>query len=298
MKKIVWQLLLIGLIWHAFGTAHAQNTIYTRYIEEYKDLAIEQMNKHNIPASITLAQGLLESAAGTSVLAQKANNHFGIKCHSDWDGKYIRQDDDSKGERFRVYRSVKDSYEDHSLFLKRSRYASLFELEVTDYKAWAHGLKRCGYATNPKYAHLLINLIERFDLHQYDYLGKNKGYSPLMAGGRQLQVLLCNKNYYVLAAKGDTWKSIAKAVGVSERKLRKYNEVDKHYILEDGDIIYLEKKQKKAAKELKGTIHVVKAGESLHHIAQMYGMRMKTLYKLNHLDQCYSAKEGDVLQIR
>ena len=126
------------------------------------------MIRYKIPASITLAQGLLESGAGTSILARKANNHFGIKCGRAWKGPYILQDDDARNEKFRKYRSVEESYEDHSRFLQQARYSSLFDLSMKDYKGWARGLKRCGYATNPCYASLLIDLIERYDLDQFD----------------------------------------------------------------------------------------------------------------------------------
>ena len=145
---------------------------YLNYIERYKGMAVDQMLRYKIPASITLAQGLLESGAGTSTLARKANNHFGIKCGRAWKGPYILQDDDARNEKFRKYRSVEESYEDHSRFLQQARYSSLFELSPKDYKGWARGLKRCGYATNPRYASLLIDLIERYDLDQYDIISR------------------------------------------------------------------------------------------------------------------------------
>lgn len=138
------------------------------YIRMYEKLAIRQMKKHGIPASITLAQGILESANGNSDLARNANNHFGIKCTTDWGGKSYYKDDDEPNSCFRKYPNVESSYEDHSDFLKRKRYAALFSLKRTDYKGWAHGLKKAGYATNPKYPELLINLIERYSLYKYD----------------------------------------------------------------------------------------------------------------------------------
>ena len=147
---------------------------YLNYIERYKGMAIDQMLRYKIPASITLAQGLLESGAGTSTLARKANNHFGIKCGRAWKGPYVLQDDDERNEKFRKYRSVEESYEDHSRFLQQARYSSLFDLSPKDYKGWARGLKRCGYATNPRYASLLIDLIERYDLDQYDKYKSSK----------------------------------------------------------------------------------------------------------------------------
>ncbi len=153
--------------------AQSVNERYVRYIEQYAAMAQEQQREHGVPAAITLAQGLLESAAGQSELARNANNHFGIKCAGDWNGATYHYDDDRKDECFRKYRKVEESFRDHSLFLKRKRYASLFELSVLDYKGWAHGLKRCGYATDPNYAPKLINLIEKYDLAKYsDLKGK------------------------------------------------------------------------------------------------------------------------------
>ncbi len=268
---------------------------YERYIAQYKDMAIEQMQRYGIPASITLAQGLLESGAGRSELATKANNHFGIKCGGDWRGKYMLKDDDARNEKFRVYRSAAESYEDHSRFLSgRERYASLFKLSITDYKGWAHGLKRAGYATNPRYAHNLIDIIERYNLDRYD----RKPGKRSAAEGVKHEVRMCNDNYYIIARRGDTFKSLSKEMGVRARKLRKYNEVGRSYVPEEGDIVYLEKKRKRADRSLRGKVHVVENGESIHKIAQKYGIRMQTLYKKNRLPEDYSAKVGDKLRIR
>ena len=143
------------------------------YIAKWKDECVHQMLEHGIPASITMAQGILESGSGTSDLAIQANNHFGIKCGSEWTGKSFLKDDDKKDECFRVYAHAKASFEDHSLFLKKSRYESLFALQLTDYKGWAHGLKKCGYATNPKYPQLLIELIEKHKLYELDKYNQN-----------------------------------------------------------------------------------------------------------------------------
>lgn len=153
------------------------NTRYQEYFDRYKDLAIEQMKKHRIPASITLAQGVLESGAGYSELARKGNNHFGIKCHG-WTGRTTYHDDDERNECFRAYDNVYDSYEDHSVFLVSSRrYSSLFRLNLKDYKGWAHGLKSCGYATNPRYAAQLIDIIQLYKLYQYDEARKYNRYN-------------------------------------------------------------------------------------------------------------------------
>ena len=161
MRKILF--LVLFLAFSMCLLAEELNPVYVQYIEQYRDLAIEQQRKHKVPAAITMAQGLLESAAGQSELATKANNHFGIKC-ADWNGKKVYKDDDTKNECFRSYPEVSYSYEDHSLFLQRKRYQSLFALPLADYKSWAHGLKACGYATDPKYADKLIHLIELYNL--------------------------------------------------------------------------------------------------------------------------------------
>lgn len=146
------------------GYGQAQNEAYLKYIQKYKQVALKQEKEYKIPACITLAQGLLESGAGNSELAVKANNHFGIKCHKDWTGDTYTHDDETRDECFRKYKKAEESYEDHSRFLLRPRYASLFELSITDYKGWAHGLKQCGYATDPGYAAKLIKIIEDYDL--------------------------------------------------------------------------------------------------------------------------------------
>lgn len=297
-----WWAALLVLLWTTPLSSRAQQGDYERYIDTYKTLAVEQMERYGIPASITLAQGLLESSAGKSRLAREANNHFGIKCGSDWKGPYIRHDDDARNEKFRAYGSPRESYEDHSVFLStRPRYAFLFKYKKTDYKAWAHGLKKAGYATNPHYAHLLIKLIQRYGLDKFD---KMKLSDVRKTGGRGgstghgLIVRRNNDNYYVVARDGDTFASIGKEMGVSERKLRKYNEMGKRHRLQAGDIVYLEKKRKKADRSLRGTFHEVKAGESLHAIAQKYGIRMKTLYKNNQLPDDHVPQAGERLKIR
>lgn len=238
------------------------NQTYQTYINQYKDLAIEQMLRYRIPASITLAQGLFESAAGRSDLVRQGNNHFGIKCHTSWMGPKQYHDDDARGECFRVYSDAKESYEDHSQFLARqSRYACLFNLSTSDYKGWARGLKQCGYATNPQYANKLIQIIELYKLHEYDkakrydkFMAEHSGTDqPINAQGLLHPIHLFNDNYYLYAREGDTFKGIGKEVGISWKKLAKYNERDKNDILHKGDIIYLKKKRKKAPKQYKKT---------------------------------------------
>lgn len=281
------------------------NSRYQAYIDQYKDLAIAEMLKYNIPASITLAQGLLESGAGMSELARNGNNHFGIKCH-DWTGARTYHDDDANNECFRAYRDVYESYEDHSRFLARQpRYRSLFRLKRTDYKGWAKGLKKCGYATSPTYAKQLICIIELYKLHKYD---KAKKYDKFMVERSSVKdvapsinlhpIHIYNKNYYLNVRQGDTFRSIAREVGISYKKLAKYNERDKNDRLIPGEIIYLKKKQKKADKAYKNRPHRVKAGESMYSIAQYYGIRLESLYKMNDLSPDFSIQVGDLLRVR
>ena len=275
--------------------AQTRNKQYESYIKQYRDLAVEEMKKYRIPASITLAQGLLESGAGQSTLARKSNNHFGIKCGSDWRGKTVSHDDDARGECFRAYKHPKQSYEDHSKFLaNRSRYASLFKLDITDYKGWARGLKKAGYATNPRYAEQLIGIIELYDLHKYDRKG---GLKWMKENPNPHQTYIANGLVYIVVRAGDSWKSISKELDISQKKLRKYNDLYKGYALQVGDILYLEKKNRKAGKE--HIVHVLRAGESMYSISQKYGIRLKNLYKLNKMDEDDPAPEvGTILRLR
>ncbi|MCD8266694.1 MAG: glucosaminidase domain-containing protein [Prevotellaceae bacterium] len=298
-------LTLIALCLLSLQGAYSQHkkNAYEAYIDTYKDMAQEQMRKYQIPASITLAQGLLESGAGQSRLATKAHNHFGIKVSGGWKGPYILADDDKKNEKFRKYRKAADSYEDHSLFLQQPRYERLFRLSITDYKGWARGLQKCGYATNPHYAQSLISIVERYDLTRYDKYGKKskKGkkdtyYSPedffaLHRIGR------CNGLYYIIATDEDDLKRISKAVGKSASKLRKYNEIPKGTDVYPGEIVYLEEKKSKADKSMKRVPHIVGDGETLHSISQLYGIKLETIYKRNHLSPYYAPTVGDELYV-
>ena len=232
-------------------SAQRKNKAYLDYIEQYKSIAIKHQKLYGIPASITLAQGLLESGAGRSELARKSNNHFGIKCHSDWKGKRVYHDDDRKDDCFRKYDSPEDSYEDHAKFLKRARYASLFELKVTDYRGWAKGLKACGYATDRSYANKLIQTIELYELYEYD----RPKFKPIRA--QDLPPVVVENPHavyrswgllYVEARDGDTLESIAQEFGFSANALSQSTRYPRDYPLEAGDIVYLEKKKKKAEK--------------------------------------------------
>ncbi len=301
-------LLSCLLIFCATATAQAQmkwNQLYQTYIDQYKDLAIEEMLKYHIPASITLAQGLFESGAGRSVLSTQGNNHFGIKCHG-WTGPSMSKDDDAVGECFRVYGNARESFEDHSKFLaKNARYARLFLLDQTDYRGWANGLKACGYATNPHYAKRLIDLIELYKLNQYDkarnydkFMAERSGNDrPADADAGLHPIHTFNKNYYIVAREGDTFKAIGLETGLSYRKLARYNERNRKDVLHAGEIVFLKKKRRSAPKDYKKRPHVVKAGESMYMISQYYGIRLKSLYKKNHLKPDYQIKVGDVLRV-
>ena len=317
----------IMLITASFASAQKKSAAYVRYVEQYKQTAIEQMNKYGIPASITLAQALLESGAGSSELAKSSNNHFGIKCGSEWKGPSVSHDDDKKGECFRKYTFVSESYEDHSLFLKRDRYARLYSLAPDDYKGWAKGLKACGYATLSTYADRLIKIIEDYDLHQYDYAevvvsgtetespgfsfeydesGSSKvkgkyqqGKSTRYTRNRDLHtVYSVNRISCVVVRKGDTWYSIAREKGIELKKLLKYNEANANTVLTVGMNVFLKKKRSKADKQFVGYWHKVQFGETMYTISQKYGVRQKTLYKINFKKKNFVPQRGDIILIR
>lgn len=298
MNKRLFTLFAFLLLLTLCADAYAQkrNSRYVEYVNRYSELAVEQMREHRIPASITLAQGLLESGAGMSELARKSNNHFGIKCGSSWNGRTVSHDDDARGECFRAYRNPKDSYEDHSAFLKRgARYAFLFQLDLTDYKGWARGLKKAGYATDPSYANRLITIIEDYELYKYDRRsGRAPKPTPTLTNPHQ--VYIANDIAYVIARDGDTFKGLGKEFDISWKKLVKYNDLHRDYTLTNGDIIYLKEKKKKASKP--NTVYIVKDGDSMHTISQMYGIRLKNLYKMNRKDGEYVPEVGDRLRLR
>ena len=303
MKKILSLLLILVLALPARAQLR-WNSQYQNYINQYKDLAIEEMLRYHVPASITLAQGVLESRAGLSELVTQGNNHFGIKCHN-WNGPTQYHDDDARGECFRVYSDARESYEDHSRFLRdQPRYACLFKLDVTDYQDWAYGLKNCGYATNPNYANMLIQIIDLYHLNQYDHDHHYDHFMAQHSGKDQLvkyalhPIRIFNDNYYLLAREGDTFKGIGREVGISWKKLARYNERDKNDILQKGDIVFLKKKRGKAPKAFKNRPHIVKPGESMYSISQEYGIRLKNLYEMNHLSPTFQIYAGAVLKVR
>ncbi len=275
---------------------------YNLYIDAYKGVAVDHMKKYKIPASITLAQGLLESRAGKSSLTLSSNNHFGIKCHNDWTGKRVYHADDNPNDCFRKYKKAEDSYEDHSRFLvEKQRYKSLFELKITDYRGWARGLQQAGYATDKAYANKLIKLIEDYELYEHDKKGLSKGKlkeeeDRFIRQEYKHTPYKTHNLVYVVAEDGDTYEAIAVEFGFKPKDLYKYNEVPKGFPLKKGDLVYFEKKKSKADKPFYD--HVVQVGESMYSISQLYGIKVKNLYKMNKKDFEYVPEEGDVLKLR
>lgn len=270
------------------------------YIALYKEDAIKEMYLHKVPACITLAQGMLESGNGNSPLCKKANNHFGIKCHKEWGGETYVMDDDEKNECFRKYESALDSYSDHGLFLSsRSRYSSLFELPITDYKGWCYGLKTAGYATDPKYPERLIEIIEKYQLHQYNKMEeipkvKFPAYGDVKCDLTIRDVYRFNRIRFVIAKDCDTFYKIASEFSINLNDLLDYNDLSKDDKLIYGQKIYLEKKRRKALEPY----HVVQKNETLRSIAQLHGIRLSSLCKKNKLKADDKLKVGDLLYLR
>lgn len=280
------------------------------YINKYKDIAIYQMKTQGVPASIILAQGLLESDNGNSPLAVKANNHFGIKCHKTWNGATMYMDDDAKNECFRKYNNPVKSYNDHSDFLRGARrYSLLFDLEPTDYKGWAHGLKKAGYATNPKYADMLIKIIEENNLYIYDKGVAVEVESPTKGMGdlvdvdhfvidmnKQRKVYTRNRIKFIIVRKGDNYASLTKELSMLPWQLAKYNEISGDSALKEGQEIYIQPKRFKA--EINHKVHVVEKGETMYTISQLYGIKLKSLYRKNRMKEGDQVEVGQVIQLR
>ena len=305
-KKCLLSIIIL-LFLVAFSNAYAQGKKIKlsreEYIKTYRALAIEQMEKYKVPASITLGQGILESDAGNSQLAVMANNHFGIKCGGDWKGPSIRKRDDGPNDCFRKYKNAKDSYIDHSLFLTgRPRYSSLFSYEVTDYKSWARGLQKAGYATDKAYANKLIKIIEDNQLYQYDKKGswkdakRKEPEKPYNYWKGKHTPYKTQGLVYIIGQPDDTYEAVAAEFGFKAKDLYKYNEVPEGFPIQAGDLIYFQKKKKKANKPYYE--HVVKVGESMYSISQLYGVQVKSLYKINKQNSEYIPTEGDVLRLR
>ena len=380
LKNIILTLalpLIIGLA-VSFTSPDRSSTPQVIYVEKYAALAIDEMYRSGVPASITLAQGLLESRYGLSELATKGNNHFGIKCHNNWQGGKVYHDDDAKGECFRKYDSPEESFRDHSDFLRyRDRYKFLFDLEVNDYKGWAHGLKKAGYATDPAYPAKLIKLIEDYKLYKFDvapsdygnyevndvevYVVKEKPASKkaethAKAAGKKedrhadrkkdnkkdrkaksqktedpaprvipesptkaeavkvldkapdgefsfslsRQMYSLNGVPFVYAASGDTYASLAKTFDLFPKEILKFNDLslttDMNTRLQPGTLVYVQAKKKMAAKGIEK--HVIEADDTLRGIAQRYGVKLESIYKMNAFDSSYVPREGDIIKLR
>lgn len=329
MKKMgILLLLSISITLHAT----AQRTSPEQYIENYKDLAISEMVRTGVPASITLAQGIHESESGNSNLVKKSNNHFGIKCKSTWTGDKVFHDDDARGECFRKYEKSEDSYRDHSDFLKNNqRYSSLFTLEPTDYNGWAYGLKKAGYATNNQYAPLLVSLVERYNLGQYDLIAlnrvpqqqpgvilvkneENKNNETVINIGTVQQegvkdevkseavtayptdkVFYINETKVIYAKEGTSLLALALKHELNLSRLIDFNDLDdKTDILDTDQLVFLQRKRKQGVTEM----HIVKQGESLYDIAQSEGIRLDALLELNHLDEDAVPEPGEKIYLK
>lgn len=294
-----------------------------KYIETYKNAAIAEEIRTGVPAAITLAQGIHESSAGTSDLVLASNNHFGIKCNG-WTGKTVSHDDDAKGECFRKYDDPSESYKDHSDFLKnRPYYTSLFTLDPSDYKAWAYGLKKAGYATNPKYAQILIKLIEDYDLQQYTLLAldgkfsnggdvvyasdvKTESTNDAKSNEPVIQkavvktysypsgVFRINETNVVFVKKGTSFLKVANENGVSLSRLFEFNDMKSVDIAEADQLMYLQRKRKIGAEEF----HVVQDGETLRDIAQAEGIRLESLLEYNMLKDGMQPAVGEKLNLK
>jgi LysM repeat protein len=318
MQKSFFSVLL-GLLVVALFSCKAYKPVASRtqpvsgyseaeYISRYKDLAISEMKRTGIPASITLAQGMIESDCGHSSLAREANNYFGIKCHDDWSGPTIRHHDDRRNECFRKYREPEESFYDHSDFLRTgSRYSFLFNLKPTDYRAWARGLKKAGYATNPDYANMLIRKIEAYNLMIYD-----RGYtaydvssqkpdsgigSPVPTGNGRIvnyqsgnttvmervpRLLEKNRIEYIIVKDGDTKSKIEDEFQLLKWELAKYNDLPSDFQIVPGQILYLQPKRAKA--EAGEDYYTTVEGDTMYLISQKYGIKLKNLYEMNRME--------------
>lgn len=282
--------------------------LYRAYIEKYSALAINEMHYSKIPASITMAQALLESQFGTSELAVNANNHFGIKCQTGWSGETYTYQDDDDNTCFRKYNSVEESFRDHSHFLMyRPRYAGLFELDPYDYEAWAHGLKKAGYATNPNYAPMLLRIIQEYNLHVLDSMpprmeavtASDSGLIPVkkrVVSTTQPRPLHRNRIEYTVAQPGDSVSTLTEKYDKLRWEIRKYNEIPRGGEVEPGQVVYLQPKRKQA--EPGYTTHEVQEGETMHSISQMYGIRLKWLYKRNGMIPGTEPRVGEEVWLR
>src|SRR6187549_1194629 len=333
MQKLKILFLLLASL--AFKNSFAQlDPVVVEYIKKYKDLAIEEMQRTGIPASIKLAQGIHETSARTSDLVKKSNNHFGLKCKAEWTGMTVKHTDDAPNECFRKYESPLDSYKDQSNYLKGTpRYASLFEIDPTDYKAWAFGLKKAGYATNPKYSQVLIKLIEDYDLQDYTMiaLGKLKSGQETLAKNEtknlekipdekpivmqpEPEVVVyskkettvekkpaypdgefkINETKVIYAKKGTSYLSIADKYAIPLARIFEFNDMKVQELVDKDQLIYIMRKRKVGLNEQ----HVVKPGETLSEIAQTEALRIESLLEYNFLQPNMQPAVGSVLYLR
>ena len=283
-----------------------------QYILRYQLLAIEEMGRSGIPASIKMAQAVLESGNGNSQLSRNSNNHFGIKCKSNWRGQRVYHDDDEKGECFRKYKSVEESYIDHTNFLMGNpRYAFLFTLPPDDYKGWAKGLKDAGYATARHYEKSLVKIIEDNQLYRLDQKQTirpllatskspvlNKGMSEKLTinpfNGRQ--TIKINDLKAVVARDGDTYEILAQSLGIEAWELYKFNDQSEGYRPLPNEVVYAEQKSRRASKNKE--FHTISEGETMHFISQMYGLKLKPLYRRNRMKPGEQPQTGEVVYLR
>lgn len=300
LRKLTIALLLLTITFFSYS----QRLTRAEYIRKYQLLAISEMNRSGIPASVKMAQACLESADGNSEMARKANNHFGIKCKSNWTGARSYHDDDEKNECFRKYKRVEDSFIDHTNFLMGNpRYASLFGLETTDFAGWARGLKKAGYATDPRYAEKVIEIIELNQLWRLDHKmtrdemaqvekmrrGENFNKQIFINPYSTREITLHNGLRSAITRQGDNFELLAQEFGLKEWEIRKFNDYPEGYEPLAGEILYLQNKKPRAQGMYE--LHRVAEGESMHYISQYYGVRMKALYRLNKL------KYGEVIPV-
>jgi len=305
-----YRITLIGIVFFWFTKLLLAQPVPTKdfpfkmtveqYIDKYAQIAVEEMHRSRIPASITLAQGIIESGNGNSRLALIANNHFGIKCKKDWSGESIQEDDDAPQECFRKYNSPIESYRDHSEFLKKgSRYAFLFDLEPNDYKAWAHGLKKAGYATNPRYAEILISTIEKNNLHRFDLIKPGDTEKKEIAEEKKEQKekeknILINDIPAIIVAIGESYTSISIANDMRVWQIYKYNDLQKNAVIKEGDTIYLKPKNYKSKTEF----HLVGNKETMHIISQRYAIKLSRLLALNKMKEGEEPAYGEEIYLR
>ncbi|MBN2167140.1 MAG: glucosaminidase domain-containing protein [Marinilabiliaceae bacterium] len=271
------------------------------------------MKRSGVPASITLSQGMLESNFGNSKLAIEANNHFGIKCHNDWTGKTMHRDDDRPNECFRSYKSVLESYTDHSNFLReRSRYEFLFELKSTDYKGWSYGLKKAGYATDPNYPKRLIKLIEDYELYKYDIeldekdLRTNDDFVKVSVRKNidgfvidiedRHEVKYNNGVKYIEVEEGDSFELISEEFGMRPWEIYTYNDLDANASVKKYRYLYIQPKKGRANRSY--SFHILKHSETLHYLSQKYGVKLRKIYKFNNFEKGYEPTAGTKIYLR